>query len=875
MKKLNRHFAAVVAGVAAFAAAMPATTAAADFREHRGVYISPYVSDWPSGPIVASNASTYQRILRQTLDSYKEGGVNVVYFAVRPFCDAAYKSAYEPWSEFISGVRGKEPPFDPLQFLIDEAHARGIEVYTWVNAYRYKRSGSYDKNDPRNYEVSHPDWLLVQPHETILNPGLEEVIQRVCDVTVDIVDNYDIDGFLFDDYYYTNGTPMELDADLYQAALDADSTIGTQLEWRVNNINTMIRRVSEVIKQHKDHVVFGTKPAGVASPPNVTTEYGLEPSPDIREQDWQYKGVAADPLNWYKNHYSDFMAPQIYWCDLFDPLQEWWVKASRKFNRHLYSAVSMADFSKFGAAEFPREVEFSRDLQPDNVNGIGFFRMFYYSGCVGKLDNVTYKFPEYMGRTAFATTALAPIRPWNNVYEPAYVENLRREGSTLVWDEVKGMRYTIYAFAPGEEVRPWNTSLVQVRYTNSFEIPDELSGMTFGVAVYDRYGNEYPMSTEGVALKEAVPVELTYPEDGAVAADLFDFTWKDNGCENVLEVATDPEFTDKVVQVPCSKPSMSSYIVFNLEDGKTYYWRVRSHGVNSRAGVSETRSFTASRIAVTGPVAGSREESNTPLLTCNPAYDGTVYTFEVSRYANFTRVDYTWETTEPSVQVEPYKLMNGFRYYLRVKATRNGRSSMSNVTTFWTVDAVPGKPAYVVPAAEGMTLHADQAIEVAPVEGVSSILVQIADNPEFSGRVYRITLPQGETQTALLGKVRITSRYLVDGETYYVRACSRYFTQANQSAETESDYVYTSFVYSATDGVYDLPAEGGEVTLSPEGILAMPVAGNAVAVYTPDGSCVLSIARAAAEADLSALAPGLYVVKVNGPSPATIKWIKK
>lgn len=841
---------------------------AADMREHRAVWMTPFLSDWPSSALTQMSAEANKRVLGSTLDKFVESGINIVYFHVRSHCDANYRSKYEPWSEFVAGTRGNEPAFDPLEYLLQEAHARGIEVYAWFNPYRY--CGQYSNGDsPLDYELTHPDWLIVQQgKETILNPALEEVKQRICDVIADCVDNYDIDGVIFDDYFYSNPTPMALDADLYNAAKEADPSVGTQLEWRVANVNDMVRRVSATVKEHKPYLPFGISPAGIASPPHTSSEYGLEPI----SGDWQYSAIASDPLSWYKDKTVDFMAPQIYWPDRFEEIQAWWNTAARHFGRHLYSAVTLSDATYYGA-KFAADAVYSRELLAPGENGMSFFRMNDYINTVFRYEGKGVEFHKFMGEHAFGTPALTPLRPWNNVYAPAYVNNLRRDGNTLRWDAVEGMRYTVYAFKAGEEQKPFSTNLVQVRYQADFEIPKDMTDCTFGVAVYDRYGNEYSMATEGGVRGAAVVPVLTYPADGAEAADLFDFAWQDTGCDNILEVASDQAFENILVMTPTAGSAVSSYAVPGLETGKTYWWRVRTSGVNAESGISEARSFTASRLAVTAP-EGS-DESLTPTVTWTPAYDGSSYFVEISRNADFSTLAYTATTDRASVTVDADSLCYGSRYYCRVTASRNGHSSRSEAVTFWTADAVPGLPTFVNPTAAGTVLHADEAVEVARPAGASSMQVQIATTEDFSAGYYRCTLRLGETQTALLSKVRIKGKKLADGTTYYVRACARYFTQSNQSAELDTDFAATSFVYSSELGVSDVAADDAAVSVTPEGILTTGVAGCRVGVYRADGTCVWSENCAESVTDLSHLAPGFYVIDVNGPVAATLKWIKR
>lgn len=780
-------------------------TRAAELREHRAVWVTPFLSDWPTSAITTGNAATHRRYLTRSLDTFKESGINIVYFHVRSHCDANYRSKYEPWSKFVGGTRGNEPAFDPLEVLLEEAHARGIEVYAWVNPYRY--CGVYTNGEsPLDYENTHPEWLIVQSgKETILNPALEEVKQRICDVIADVIDNYDIDGVVFDDYFYSNPTPYDLDADLYAAAKAADPSVGTQLQWRVANVNDMVRRVSQTIKEHKPYLPFGISPAGIASPSNVTSEYGLQP---IRG-DWQYNAIASDPLNWYKNGYVDYMAPQIYWTDRFDEVESWWNIAGRKFGRHLYSAITLSEATYYGS-ELNREVEYAREIQADNTSGFSYFRMSEYINTVFRYEGAGVEFADFVGSHALSTPALAPIRPWNNVYAPAYVTNLRRDGSTLSWDAVEGMRYTIYAFAAGEEQRPFSTNLVQVTYTNSFAIPNDLADKTFGVAVYDRYGNEYSMTTEGGTPAPAVVATLTYPENGAKAADLFDFTWEDTGTDNVLEVASDAAFTDIISMTPTAASSVNSYVVPNLEEGKTYYWRVRTNGVNAPVGVSEVRSFVASRLSVTGPVGS--DETLTPTISWTAAYEGSQYLVELSRASNFSTIAYSTTVDNVNSVTIPAEalLMWGARYYVRVTASRYGRTSTSDVASFYTAEVTPDQPKFINPAVDGATIHTNQCVQVEVPTGASAVVVTICASEDFTGGVVKTTLHQGETDTKELSTMRIKGKKLVDGTTYYVSAYTEYFTHDNQTSEVAGDAVFTKFVYSATEGVTDITTDDSD-----------------------------------------------------------------
>ena len=167
-------------------------------REFRAAWLTTvWGIDWPTSysQSTEEGKQKQQNELRAIVDSLAEANMNAVFFQVRGFSDAMYKSQYEPWSQYLTGTRGGEPTYDPLQLLIDYAHAKGIEVHAWMNPYRYSSSdATYGKNHEKDYHNTHPEWLVKCGALTILNPSLPEVREQICRVVADVVENYDIDG---------------------------------------------------------------------------------------------------------------------------------------------------------------------------------------------------------------------------------------------------------------------------------------------------------------------------------------------------------------------------------------------------------------------------------------------------------------------------------------------------------------------------------------------------------------------------------------------------------------------------------------------------------------------------------------------------------
>ena len=189
-------------------------------REMRSAWVATvWQLDWPQNTITETGNKTQidrqKKDMITLLDSMAVNNMNAINFQVRNRSDAFYKSSYEPWSADLVSKRGMDPGYDPLQFVVEECHKRGLECHAWVNPYRYESVNGQWSGFPGDYRKDHPDWVMDQGGASILNPGHPEVIKRIVDICKEIITNYDVDGILYDDYFYLSGTPMSADADLY------------------------------------------------------------------------------------------------------------------------------------------------------------------------------------------------------------------------------------------------------------------------------------------------------------------------------------------------------------------------------------------------------------------------------------------------------------------------------------------------------------------------------------------------------------------------------------------------------------------------------------------------------------------------------------
>ncbi len=841
-------------------------------REHRAIWMSPFLSaTWPMGAITQQNAAARKRLIRNNFAELKRQGINVVYYHVRANCDAAYASSYEPYASSVAGSRGGTPAIDPFAEVVAAGHEYGIEVYAWVNPYRYSSGGTYGAGE-RNYENSHPEWLIRQTKQIVLNPGIPEVQDRIEAIITEIATNYDIDGMIFDDYFYTSSTPLTADAETFAAYRAAGGTIKDQAAWRRENVNETVRRARDAVKKARPYAVFSIGPAGRISPPNVT-DYGLDPAP---YGDMNYDELHADCLHWLDEGWLDFLSPQVYWVNYFKGLVEWYSKALDRFDRHNYTSVDCSRLSDNSADIYLGEIDYMRQNMRPEENGVVFFDYGAYMGYYETYGGERLKWGDILARTAFPTPTLQPLQPWRAKYAPAYVTNLAMSGEELTWTEPEGVenhRYAVYR-VPVQEVETFTGQreyLLGVSYAPSYKPEGELTDdSVYAVSVYNRYGYEYaPVFMQ--AMKAPSKPVLTAPKGEAI--DLFDFKWEAPAGRYIVEVARDAAFTDVVAMKETTARSIASTDVASLDADGSYYWRVRVLTGGGEA-VSDAAEIQPSRIAFTQPAAGeSGVDCRSPKFVWTAAEQGTDYVLEISKGRDFLTIIHRAETQSAEYTMPPMTLSSGITYYARVKGTRNGASSLSPTLVFSTADRSDYEaPAFVTPSADGATLHSNEGITVAPWEGLSTVTVQVSNSTSFPSRSGTTSIPLNDfaTSTRPMGEVKLSGKALVDGQTYYTRVRGSYMLIGAAGAKYTEYGPVRSFVYSATAGVEAPGAEADAVRV--EGDVLYQGAGCTASVYDVAGRLVLS--SSAQEVSLAKLPAGCYIIGVRGANNATLKIVR-
>ena len=816
-------------------------------------------------------------------------------------CDAMYDSKYEPWSSYVSGTRGKAPAFDPFAYILEQAHARGLEVYAWLNPYRYINSsyssGYGNAGGDKNYENSHPDWLLEWNNGgqtwTILNPALPEVKQRIVDVIADIMSKYDIDGVIFDDYFYQNGLPESYDAADYTKYTEGGGTL-SQADWRRENVNDMVRMVNNYIKSTKPWVRFGIGPAGVAGKPEVTAKYGLPACPG---SDWQYNGISSDPLAWLAEGSIDFISPQVYWNignenSDFANITPWWYMACKKFNRHCYISQSLT--GNFGKAssldEFVNQVEMIRSSNEQEACGYVFFPWRYCKNYTKDINGVKTNIPTYFRRNVYAHKALSPSVSWITSDAVGKISNLVRKGRELAWTGEDNVRYTIYAVPKSikqSQFRKEQEYLMGISYKPTYIIPvpnpkypeqgvsdADLDKYNYAVCVLDRYGNEYAAFFTDPEVADAKAPVLTYPTNGVETPSFFNFKWEGNGQNYELVVAEDSELKNIVYKTELSDQYKFSADVYGFEAGKTYYWRVSSRTNNVGELKSEVRSFKVDEFRVKTPIEGSVAVADNPEISWSVVDGADKYKLEISKSKLFKEVTVSREVKDVKCQIEPYILSGNTTYYVRVTAEVKGRSFVTKESSFRTVLIEGVKPDIVRPFENGQTMYSNYTVDVAPQRGITVLKIMISPNEKFSARSsYNGTFTQFETSTPELSTIKVGSSKLADGKTYYVRAQVSYIGAEGGTVTSEWSDVKT-FVYSSEQG--GVSSITGAALHYADGILMTGMPGASVAVYGISGALAGSYTSdRAGNADLTSLPSGVYVAKViDGIKVENIKIVK-
>lgn len=432
------------------------------------------------------------------LNSLQKAGINAIIFQVRPEADALYASRLEPWSRFLTGVQGKapEPYWDPMQFMIDECHKRGMEFHAWINPYRTKTTLKSELAPNHVYNV-HPEWFVTYGDQLYFDPALPESRRHICMVVSDIVSRYDVDAIHMDDYFYPypiKGKDFPDDASFARFG----GGFSNKGDWRRSNVNVLIKKLHETIREIKPWVKFGVSPFGIyrneSSDPLGSKTKGLQ----------NYDDLYADVLLWAREGWIDYNIPQIYWhighpvAD-YETLVKWWARNTE--NRPLFigqsvmNTVQNADPKNPSINQLPRKMALQRAYQ--TIGGSCQWPASAVVENAGKYrDALIAEYHKY--------PALPPVFDFMDNEAPAKVRRMKsvwtEDGYILFWTAPKykeemnrAVQYVVYCFNDKEKVNIDDPShIVAITRDNFYKLPYE-DGKTkyrYVVTALDRLHNE-------------------------------------------------------------------------------------------------------------------------------------------------------------------------------------------------------------------------------------------------------------------------------------------------------------------------------------------------------------------------------------------------
>ena len=849
-------------------------------REVRATWLSTvWALDWPSTTVPAATGDN--EAARETARNAQKSGLisilnklqaanfNTVFFQIRGMSDAFYHSKYEPWSQYLSSVRGADPGWDPLAYIIEEAHARGIEIHAWLNPYRYSTSAESHGNLPNDYASAYPGWLMdYGNYWKILNPGMPEVRQRICDVVEDIITKYDVDGIVFDDYFYADqGSQFQLDAALYSAN---NPNKLSQAEWRRNNVNQMVRDVQARINSIKPYLTFGISPAGVAaSDPAVAAKYGVDRCPV--GSDWQYNGIFSDPLAWLNDGSIDYISPQLYWAigsgNDYARLSPWWAKTANFFGRHFYSS-NTSNYSN-ASTELPAEVQVNRDADLNGTTGAVYFRTNNLAQtALNALKANTYQYP-----------ALRAAYGWKTAPMQKLVDKLDLSGQNLTWDYADDrMRYCIYA-VPNDNRNDADafTSpkyLQGISYSKSYALSSAVNASThkIAVAVYDRYGYEFPPRVFGETATTLAAANLIYPADNAENVVLPAlFTWNSATAADyyMWELSANADFTQPIVSRETETVEFNSGLQSNIKENTTYFWRVKSLKTNAPVAVSETRSFKGTKFRITSPADAAVNVSMMPEFSWTDIGPGATYTLEISARSDFNVSAYTTHVQTTTATVPNGILAPATTYYARVRAVLGVIQAISERIHFTTEEVPIPVPTLVSPV-DGATIAGNE-IEVSwQPQDSKGFRAELSQSSTFPTR--------GTTLKSVDAFIYSTVFSDLDAGTYYLRVRAR-----DSEGLTEPSKYVTVYL---TDPTAIQPVDASEFCYNyydPAGNCYIVINNSdsssaSVAVYSITGMLLgnqtfgLDPGKNTLSLDMTRYAKGFYLIKINtGNNEKTIK----
>lgn len=468
--------------------ATPATSGATGvMKEFRAAWIATVANiNWPSKPGLSTEEQKKEAV--ELLDFLQKHNFNAAILQVRPQCDALYKSELEPWSYYLTGKQGQAPSpyYDPLEFWVEEAHNRGIELHVWLNPYRAHHKDGKEITEHSIVKKRPELALYLKEGYWWLDPAQKGTQDHSTAVVMDLVSRYDIDGVHFDDYFYPYPS-YNLGGDFPDSASwNAYQQAGGKLsrgDWRREAVNVFIESLYSKIKATKPYVKFGLSPFGIWRPGYPESVEGFD----------QYEQLYADAKLWLNKGWIDYFTPQLYWpinrqTQSFPVLLGWW-SGENIMKRHLWPGMSVGrDTSVRSVNETLNQIMITRGMVPESKGAVH-----WSISSVTKNPNLAKALLE----STYKKQALVPASPWLDNKAPAAptITTNKSDKINISWshaDEKDVFRWVVY-YKYGNN---WNYIILN-RNDRAYSLNNSIESnkttlvlKQIAVTAIDRTGNE-------------------------------------------------------------------------------------------------------------------------------------------------------------------------------------------------------------------------------------------------------------------------------------------------------------------------------------------------------------------------------------------------
>jgi uncharacterized lipoprotein YddW (UPF0748 family) len=666
-------------------------------NEFRGAWIAVVENyDWPSSPNLS--VEEQKKELINLLDILKYAGINTIFFHIRTECDAIYNSPYEPWSYWLTGEQGKAPNpyYDPLEFAINEAHKRGMELHIWFNPYRAVKTVEKYTQSNNHITKTHPDWILSIGNYKFLNPGLPEVEDYIIKVIVDVVNRYNIDGVHYDDYFYPY-PPNQITTEDQLTFQQYNRGFTNIADWRRDNINRFVKRLKDTVLNLKPYLAYGISPFGIwksGVPAGIT---GMD----------AYNVIYCDAIKWMQNKSVDYIIPQLYWpfggAQDYATLMNWWADSAKNNNTVFISGNAGYKIPSYGAAEIPKQIAFNRKY-PDKVAGFTIFQ-------ARDIKNNVLNFIDSLIFSVNRFPALGFKFPGKNLSPVTMPNNLRTElingKISLVWDHpnnyIDNTKFIVYRF---NNSNPTSSDFQNPK--NIFAITGEKflnfkygtfaasEGKYFTVKAANRLWDESENSNiiQLSFNKPNIP-NIIYPLQGFdQIPKLVELKWQ--GDKNThyyhLQIANDSNFSNLIVN---RKIYQDTFYNFTTSLGeKNYYWRVKAYNIDSSSEFTKTYNFKTGYPSTPSLLYPAHATTNVPLnvtLKWKKNINATSYRLQIDNFNAF-KTDPGYGILVDTILTDTLYNFNNLlpkkNYFWRLKAYNSlGESDWSTAFGFQTTSA--------------------------------------------------------------------------------------------------------------------------------------------------------------------------------------------